>query len=257
MNMPSICIQLYVLGLLVMMGSRAEGVLYTPSTANHTPSTANLSPSTANLSPSTANLNPSTANLTPSTANLNPSTANLNPSTANLTPSTANPTPSTAVLSPSTANLSPSTAVLSPSTANLSPSTANLNPSTANLNPSTANQTPSAANEIDQTTSSGLTALSHSQGWESTGTTETISAPVSTTRGSDIAGEPRKAERVTTLVLRYTRIALLGSTAPVCARRAGETTHHPHQISTRTLRNALDSCARSYPRAGYVPTTSR
>ncbi|XP_071234530.1 uncharacterized protein [Salvelinus alpinus] len=187
MNMPSICIQLYVLGLLVLMGSRAEGDLVgkgsmsTNSTPTDTPSTASLTPSTANHTPSTANLSPSTANLSPSTASLTPSTANHTPSTANLSPSTAN-------LSPSTASLTPSTANHTPSTANHTPSTANQTPSAANQTPSAANQTPSAANEIAQTTSSGLTALSHSHGWESTATTETISAPVLTTRGSDIAG---------------------------------------------------------------------
>ncbi|KAM9390953.1 mothers against decapentaplegic homolog 1-like [Salvelinus alpinus] len=176
MNMPSICIQLYVLGLLVLMGSRAEGDLVgkgsmsTNSTPTDTPSTASLTPSTANHTPSTANLSPSTANLSPSTASLTPSTANHTPSTANLSPSTAN-------LSPSTASLTPSTANHTPSTANHTPSTANQTPSAANQTPSAANQTPSAANEIAQTTSSGLTALSHSHGWESTATTETISAP--------------------------------------------------------------------------------
>ncbi|XP_055757222.1 uncharacterized protein LOC129835561 isoform X2 [Salvelinus fontinalis] len=173
MNMPSICIQLYVLGLLVMMGSRAEGVLggkgsmSTNSTPTDTPSTANHTPSTANLNPSTANQTPSAANHTPSTANQTPSAANETPLAANQTPSAANETPLAA---------------------NQTPSAANETPLAANQTPSTANQTPSAANKIAQTTSSGLTALSHSQGWESTGTTETISAPVSTTRGSDIAG---------------------------------------------------------------------
>nr|XP_023996603.1 ubiquitin-associated protein 2-like [Salvelinus alpinus] len=120
MNMPSICIQLYVLGLLVLMGSRAEGDLVGKGSmsTNSTPTDT-----------------PSTASLTPSTANQTPSTASLTPSSANQTPSAANQTPSA------------------------------------------ANQTPSAANEIAQTTSSGLTALSHSHGWESTATTETISAP--------------------------------------------------------------------------------
>ncbi|XP_029610501.1 cell wall integrity and stress response component 4 [Salmo trutta] len=149
--MPSICIQRYVLGLLVLMGSRAVGG---SSISINLTSTPTDTPSTANLTPSTANLTPSTANLTPSTANLTPSTANQTPSTANQTPSTANQTPSTASLTSSTASLTPST-----------------------------------ANQTAQTTSSGVTALSQSQGRESTTTTETTtSLPVSATRGSDIAG---------------------------------------------------------------------
>ncbi|XP_014012316.1 uncharacterized protein [Salmo salar] len=142
--MPSICIQRYVLGLLVLMGSRAVGessiYINLTSTPTDTPSTASLTPSTASLTPSTASLTPSTANQTPSTASLTPSTASLTPSTASLTPSTAS------------------------------------------LTPSTANQTA-------QTTSSGVTALSQSQGRETTTTTETTtSLPVSAYRGSDIAG---------------------------------------------------------------------
>nr|XP_029510154.1 uncharacterized protein LOC115124808 [Oncorhynchus nerka] len=145
--MPSICIQIYVLGLLVLMGSRAEDVSVEGSISINSTSTPTDTPSTASLSPSTASLSPSKANLSPSTASLAPSTASLTPSAASLTPSTAN-----------------------------------LSPSTASLTPSTANQTA-------QTTSSGLTALSQSQGRETTATTETTtSLPVSATRGSDIAG---------------------------------------------------------------------
>ncbi|XP_064787054.1 uncharacterized protein LOC135510192 [Oncorhynchus masou masou] len=152
--MPSICIQLYVLGLLVLMGSRAEDVSVEGSISIKTTSTSTDTPSTASPSPSTASLSPSTFNLTPSTFNLTPSTFNLSPSIASLTPSTFN----------------------------LTPSTFNLSPSTFNLSPSTANQTA-------QTTSSGLTALSQSQGRETTATTETTtSLPISATRGSDIAG---------------------------------------------------------------------
>ncbi|XP_071022407.1 uncharacterized protein [Oncorhynchus clarkii lewisi] len=173
--MPSICIQIYVLGLLVLMGSRAEEVSVEGSISINSTSTPTDTPSTASLSPSIASLSPSTASLSPSTANLSPSTASLTPSTASLTPSTA--------------SLTPSTASLTPSTANLSPSTASLTPSTASLTPSTASLTPSTANQTAQTTSSGLTALSQSQGRETTATTETTtSLPVSATRGSDIAG---------------------------------------------------------------------
>nr|XP_046175677.1 cell wall integrity and stress response component 1 isoform X2 [Oncorhynchus gorbuscha] len=149
--MPSICIQIYVLGLLVLMGSRAEEVSVEGSISINSTSNPTDTPSTASLSPSTASLSPSTASLSPSTASLSPSTASLSPSTASLTPSTAS----------------------------LTPSTASLTPSTANLSPSTANQTA-------QTTSSGLTALSQSQGRETTETTTSL--PVSATRGSDIAG---------------------------------------------------------------------
>ncbi|XP_036842974.1 cell wall integrity and stress response component 1 [Oncorhynchus mykiss] len=164
--MPSICIQIYVLGLLVLMGSRAEEVSVEGSISNNSTSTPTDTPSTASLSPSTASLTSSTANLTPSTANLSPSTASLTPSTASLTPSTAS---------------------LTPSTANLTPSTAHLSPSTAHLSPSTASLTPSTANQTAQTTSSGLTALSQSQGRETTATTETTTS-LPATRGSDIAG---------------------------------------------------------------------
>ncbi|XP_064787056.1 uncharacterized protein LOC135510195 [Oncorhynchus masou masou] len=159
--MPSICIQLYVLGLLVLMGSRAEDVSVEGSISIKTTSTSTDTPSTASPSPSTASLSPSTFNLTPSTFNLTPSIASQTPSTFNLSPSIASQTPSTF---------------------NLTPSTFNLSPSTFNLSPSTANQTA-------QTTSSGLTALSQSQGRETTATTETTtSLPISATRGSDIAG---------------------------------------------------------------------
>ncbi|XP_052354055.1 uncharacterized protein LOC127916395 isoform X2 [Oncorhynchus keta] len=161
------------------MGSRAEEVSVEGSISINSTSNPTDTPSTASLSPSTASLSPSTASLSPSIASLSPSTASLSPSTANLTPSTAS-------LSPSIASLSPSTASLTPSTANLTPSTASLTPSTANLSPSTASLTPSTANQTAQTTSSGLTALSQSQGRETTETTTSL--PVSATRGSDIAG---------------------------------------------------------------------